>query len=82
MVNAILVLDPEDRCPGVAGARSREQRDKQLSTPALDPHRLLDSERPDAGRGARDDPLSGEALRAGLTCRGYGVTEACGTPRR
>ena len=58
------MLDPEDRRLHVLRARPRQQHDQQLGARALDPHRLLDSERPDSRRGARDDPVCGEALRA------------------
>ena len=59
------MVDPEDRCLKRVSARSREQRDQQLGALALDPHRLLDSERPDPRGGGRHDPLACEPLRAG-----------------
>ena len=64
------MLDPEDRRLEVPLARPREQHDQQLGIRAVDPHRLLDSERPHPRGGGRDDPLSGEALRARVSLPG------------
>ena len=66
----VLVLDRQHRRLHLARAGPAQQRDQQLDARALDPHRLLEGERPEPGRGARADPLVGEALRARSRARG------------
>ena len=58
------MLDREQRRLHVSRAGPPQQHDQQLGARAIDPHRLLDGERPEPGRGARNDPVAGEALRA------------------
>ena len=66
----LVMLDPEDRRLQLPLARPREQHDQQLGVRALDPHRLLDRERPHPRGGGRHDPLPGEALRARVSLPG------------